>query len=139
LDRALLILHAPLDEVVGIENAGRLYAMAKHPKSFVSLDGADHLLTNPSDSRYVADVLAAWAGRYVGAAGEAADELASLREADRAVTRTRAGGFYTREVRAAGRRRALSWLLASSSAGSPSLGRQRSWQPGILACSLTER
>lgn len=94
LDRALLVLHAPLDKVVGIENAGRLYAMAKHPKSFVSLDGADHLLTDPSDSRYVADVLAAWASRYVRSEKEA-DDLDALRDADRAVTRTRKGGFYT--------------------------------------------
>ena len=62
----LLIFHSPADEVVGIDHARRIYKAAKHPKSFVSLDGADHLLlAREEDSRFVADVLAAWAGRYV--------------------------------------------------------------------------
>jgi putative redox protein len=65
LGRALLVLHSPVDEVVGIDHARRLFETARHPKSFVSLDGADHLLTDPLDARYVAEVLAAWAGRYV--------------------------------------------------------------------------
>jgi len=65
LRRALLIFHAPTDSVVGIENAARIYEWAKHPKSFVSLDNADHLLTDPRDSGFVADVLSAWAGRYI--------------------------------------------------------------------------
>jgi len=63
--RALLILHAPRDMVVGIENAGRIFASAKHPKSFVSLDDADHLLTRAEDADYAAGVIAAWAGRYL--------------------------------------------------------------------------
>jgi len=62
----LLIFHSPVDEVVGIDHAQRIYKAARHPKSFVSLDGADHLLmARQEDSRFVADVLAAWAGRYV--------------------------------------------------------------------------
>ena len=66
LDRALMIFHSPQDKVVGIENAGHIYSKAKHPKSFVSLDGADHLLMkNPADGEYVARVLAAWAARYI--------------------------------------------------------------------------
>jgi putative redox protein len=65
LDRALLIFHSPFDEVVGIDHARRIYEAAKHPKSFVSLDDADHLLTRQRDARYVGEVLAAWAGRYV--------------------------------------------------------------------------
>jgi putative redox protein len=67
LGRPLLILHAPRDQTVGIENAGRLFMAAKHPNSFVSLDDADHLLSSPSDARYAAGVIAAWAARYVGA------------------------------------------------------------------------
>jgi uncharacterized OsmC-like protein/fermentation-respiration switch protein FrsA (DUF1100 family) len=67
LGKALLIFHAPLDKYVGIENAGLIFQAAKHPKSFVSLDDADHLLTRRSDAVYVADVLAAWATRYLGA------------------------------------------------------------------------
>ncbi|HEX2165318.1 MAG TPA: alpha/beta fold hydrolase [Thermoanaerobaculia bacterium] len=65
LGKALLVLHSPIDETVGVDHARRIYEAARHPKSFVSLDDADHLLTDPSDARYVAEVLAAWAGRYV--------------------------------------------------------------------------
>jgi putative redox protein len=73
LRRALLIFHAPTDEVVGIENASRIFAAAKHPKSFVSLAGADHLLSRRSDSAYVANVIAAWAERYLDLAEPRAD------------------------------------------------------------------
>jgi putative redox protein len=65
LKRALLVLHAPLDETVGIENATRIFEAARHPKSFVTLDGADHLISRPEDADYVASVIAAWAERYV--------------------------------------------------------------------------
>jgi len=67
LQRALLVMHSPVDTIVGIENAERLYRAAKHPKSFVSLDSADHLLTRDDDARYAARVLAAWASRYTAA------------------------------------------------------------------------
>ncbi|MDZ7839811.1 MAG: bifunctional alpha/beta hydrolase/OsmC family protein [Gammaproteobacteria bacterium] len=65
LRRPLLIFHSPLDNLVSIDEAAKIYAAAKHPKSFISLDQADHLLSNKQDSRYVAETLAAWAGRYV--------------------------------------------------------------------------
>jgi putative redox protein len=65
LKRALLILHAPLDATVGIENASEIFRTAKHPKSFVTLDNADHLVTNPSDAEYAAELIAAWATRYL--------------------------------------------------------------------------
>jgi putative redox protein len=65
LRKALLVLHAPGDGVVGIENASAIFGAAKHPKSFVSLDDADHFLTRPADSAYAAQVIAAWALRYV--------------------------------------------------------------------------
>ncbi len=65
LRRPLLIFHAPRDEVVGIDNAAEIFKAAKHPKSFVSLDDADHLLTRTADAVYVAEVLAAWAERYL--------------------------------------------------------------------------
>jgi putative redox protein len=65
--KALLLFHAPLDAVVGVENARRIFQAAHHPKSFVSLDDADHLLTRREDATYVADVVAAWATRYLGA------------------------------------------------------------------------
>lgn len=66
LKKALLIFHGPLDPIVGIENATRLFVAAKHPKSFISLDDADHLLSRRQDAAYVANVIAAWAGRYIG-------------------------------------------------------------------------
>jgi uncharacterized OsmC-like protein/pimeloyl-ACP methyl ester carboxylesterase len=65
LHRALLIMHAPTDDTVGIDNATRIFVAARHPKSFVSLDGADHLLSERRDAAYVADVIAAWASRYL--------------------------------------------------------------------------
>jgi uncharacterized OsmC-like protein/alpha/beta superfamily hydrolase len=65
LGRALLVLHSARDEIVGIDNARRIFAAAGHPKSFVSLDEADHLLHRPEDATYVADVLASWASRYL--------------------------------------------------------------------------
>ncbi|ROR34602.1 bifunctional alpha/beta hydrolase/OsmC family protein [Inmirania thermothiophila] len=65
LRRPLLILHSPRDTVVGIDNAARIFQAAKHPKSFVSLDRADHLLSDEADSRYVGTVIAAWAARYL--------------------------------------------------------------------------
>jgi uncharacterized OsmC-like protein/fermentation-respiration switch protein FrsA (DUF1100 family) len=65
LRRALLIFHSPTDEVVDIENASRIFTAAKHPKSFVSLAGADHLLSRRSDAGYVANVIRAWAERYL--------------------------------------------------------------------------
>lgn len=65
---ALLVLHSPVDEIVSIDEATRIYTSALHPKSFVSLDDADHLLSRERDARYAARVLAAWASRYLGTA-----------------------------------------------------------------------
>lgn len=62
---ALLVLHSPADATVGIENAARIFAAARHPKSFISLDDADHLLTRRADADYAADMIATWAGRYL--------------------------------------------------------------------------
>lgn len=64
LKKALLIFHSPIDSIVGIENARRIFEAARHPKSFVALDGADHMLTNRGDAYYVAEVISAWANRY---------------------------------------------------------------------------
>ena len=65
LGKALLVLHAPRDETVGIENATQIFIAAKHPKSFVTLDDADHLITRPKDAEYAAEVIAAWATKYL--------------------------------------------------------------------------
>jgi len=67
LKRALLILHSPVDQTVGIDNASEIFMAARHPKSFISLDHADHLLTGDEDARFVANTIAAWSERYVGA------------------------------------------------------------------------
>ena len=65
MDKAFLFLHAPEDNVVGISNAADLYKAARHPKSFVSLSGADHLLSEAEDGRYAGELIASWAARYV--------------------------------------------------------------------------
>lgn len=65
LRAALLVLHAPRDSVVGVDNAAAIFIAAKHPKSFISLDEADHLVTRPDDAEYAADVIAAWSRKYL--------------------------------------------------------------------------
>lgn len=65
LGRALLVMHSPVDNTVGIENAGKIFAAAKHPKSFVSLDDADHLVSREKDASYVARAITGWASRYL--------------------------------------------------------------------------
>lgn len=65
LDKALLIMHSPTDVTVSINNASQLFGWAKHPKSFVSLDNADHLITRKADAEYAGKVIVAWADRYI--------------------------------------------------------------------------
>ena len=71
LHKALLVMHSPTDDTVGIDNATHIFMAAKHPKSFVSLAGSDHLLTGKQDAAYVADMIGAWSERYVDAAAPA--------------------------------------------------------------------
>lgn len=73
MDKAFLFLHSPEDTVVGIDNAADLYRATRHPKSFISLAGADHLLTDPADGQYAGDVIASWASRYLPAPPQAKD------------------------------------------------------------------
>jgi putative redox protein len=89
-------MHAPLDDIVEIDNASELFGAAKHPKSFVSLDKADHLLSRSEDSRYAGEILAAWAKHYLPNDVETAGLSATNGEV---VARTGADGFAT-EVRA---------------------------------------
>jgi putative redox protein len=91
LKRALMVFHAPRDTVVGIDHASRIFLAARHPKSFVSLDDADHLLTRRSDASYVGAVLAAWASRYLAPVASE-PRLAGPRDAVR-VRETGAGKF----------------------------------------------
>ena len=65
MHKPLLVMHAPLDDIVSVENANRIFKAAKHPKSFVSLDDADHMLSDRNHAKYVARVIAAWADRYL--------------------------------------------------------------------------
>lgn len=105
LGRALLILHSPQDETVGIENARKIYEAARHPKSFVGLDGADHLLTRARDATYVARVLATWAERYVPPRGDAGEEglvLVDGREGLRQHVTAGSHGFLADEPRRLG-------------------------------------
>ncbi|HEY3695881.1 alpha/beta fold hydrolase [Phenylobacterium sp.] len=99
LRRALLILHAPIDRTVDVENATRIFMAARHPKSFVSLDHADHLLTRPADAAYAAGVIAAWASRYLPDAPAAAAAAADPGVVE--VETTGAGKFQVR-VKAGG-------------------------------------
>ncbi|BCR03174.1 osmotically inducible protein C [Desulfuromonas versatilis] len=93
LDAALLVLHSPRDKVVGIDNAADIFKAAMHPKSFISLDPADHLLSRREDSLYAGDMIAAWAQRFL----ESAEQVQALPEVidNRVTVRTGAEGFYT--------------------------------------------
>lgn len=94
LGRALLVLHSPVDEIVSIDNASGIFLAARHPKSFVSLDHANHLLTDRADSDYAASVVAAWAGRYLDLAPEPVEPpIQGVR-----VEETGAGKFQVRVI-----------------------------------------
>jgi uncharacterized OsmC-like protein/alpha-beta hydrolase superfamily lysophospholipase len=95
LRKALLVFHSPTDDIVGIENASRIFTSAKHPKSFVSLAGADHLLSRKSDAIYVADVIAAWAERYFEQSAERSDEQIEI---DSVLVRETGGGKFQQEI-----------------------------------------
>ena len=99
LKRALLILHSPIDDIVSIDNASAIFQTARHPKSFVSLDDANHLLTRKADADYAAGVIAAWADRYVGDAegSDLSPPVQGLR-----VEETGGGQFQVRVATASG-------------------------------------
>ena len=94
LGAALLVMHSPVDKVVGIDHARRIYQAARGPKSFVSLDDADHLLSKRADARYAAGVLAAWASRYVP--DESAELPARRPAAGEALAEEVGSGYTTR-------------------------------------------
>ena len=99
LNAALLILHSPLDTIVGIDEAARIYQAARHPKSFISLDSADHLLSKAADAEYAATMIAGWAGRYLDAASAGPPEqVAKLADGEVLITeldRPFLRGMYT--------------------------------------------
>ncbi|MGB0684420.1 MAG: alpha/beta fold hydrolase [Magnetovibrionaceae bacterium] len=102
LKAALLVCHAPLDQTVGIENAEAIYRAAKHPKSFLSLDSADHLLSRKADAAYVADVIAAWAGRYLHETG-APDRVAPKAKAGEVLVKEAGQGKFLQDISVGGR------------------------------------
>ena len=90
MGKALLVMHSPQDNTVGIDNARKLYEMAMHPKSFITLDGADHLLSRKEDSLYAGQMIAAWSSRYITPLEE------DVLETDKhVVTRTGEDGYTT--------------------------------------------
>ncbi len=93
LDAALLVMHSPRDLIVGIGHAADIYQAARHPKSFISLDPADHLLSKKSDSLYAGEMIAAWARRFIDTSDEA-EELIHQTD-DRVTARTNSEGFRT--------------------------------------------
>jgi putative redox protein len=93
LGTALLVLHSPLDQTVGIENAAKIYQAAKHPKSFISLDDADHLLSREEDALYAGQMIASWARHYLEIKEEEGIEAAVID--NRVTVRTGAEGFFT--------------------------------------------
>jgi len=101
LGRPLLVLHAAGDRTVGIENATRIFLSARHPKSFVSLDDSDHLLSKRTDAEHAARLVAAWAGRYLP---EISPAMAETPEAADAVAVETGMGKYQLELRSGGRR-----------------------------------
>jgi uncharacterized OsmC-like protein/pimeloyl-ACP methyl ester carboxylesterase len=96
LRKALLVMHAPTDETVGIDNATRIFVTAKHPKSFVSLAGADHLVSDRQDSVYIADVITAWSSRYFDA--KMLDEASHSGEPRSVVVRETRNGKFQQTV-----------------------------------------
>lgn len=95
LRKALLIFHSPTDDTVSIDNASRIFTTAKHPKSFVSLAGADHLLGKKSDAIYVANVIAAWAERYLDQPAERGEEQIEI---GTVLVRETGGGKFQQEI-----------------------------------------
>jgi uncharacterized OsmC-like protein/pimeloyl-ACP methyl ester carboxylesterase len=104
LRKALLVFHAPTDDTVGIDNASHIFVAAKHPKSFISLAGADHLVSRQSDATYIAHVIAAWAERYLDMAAE--DQLNADMSEDAVLVRETRRGTFQQEI-IAGRHRLL--------------------------------
>jgi len=102
LHKALLVFHSPTDDTVGIDNASHIFTTAKHPKSFISLAGSDHLISRPSDAAYVASVISAWADRYLDMEVDArpADDTA---EGSVVVRETRRGQFQQEVITGAHR------------------------------------
>lgn len=102
LKRPLMVMHSPVDDVVGIDNATGLFLAAKHPKSFVSLDNAGHLLTRAEEADFAVEVIAGWSRRYIDTNDAAKSTVPQTHEV--IVRETRANGAYQNEVLIEGER-----------------------------------
>ncbi len=98
LKRPLAVFHAPRDQIVGIDNASQIFLAAKHPKSFISLDDADHLLTKKADAIYVADMLSAWATRFIGGPSDEEPPVKSSAEPGWMLVEETGEGKFTNRV-----------------------------------------
>ena len=96
MKKALIVFHSPVDQTVGVENAAKIFSTAKHPKSFVSLDSADHLVSKKSDAAYIATVLSAWASRYLGE--DISNQDAVRAKAGQVVVRETGEGKFTQDI-----------------------------------------
>ena len=137
LHKALLVFHSPTDETVGIDNASHIFLAAKHPKSFISLSGADHLISRVGDAAYVAGVIAAWAERYLDMAADAqpSDDTAA---GTVLVPETRRGKFHQEVI--VGHHRLLTDEPVSSGGMDSGLGPYDLLLAGLGACtSMTLR
>lgn len=95
LKKAILIMHSPQDEIVGIENAATIFKAAFHPKSFISLDGADHMITKKEDAEYIAALISSWSTRYISI-----DQESDLNDTDGNQVLVRlSGGGFTSEIK----------------------------------------
>lgn len=94
LKKALLVLHSPTDNTVSIDHASKIFVAAKHPKSFITLDNADHLLINRKNARYAADVISAWAGRYLNYSSEDKPRV----EKSHVLTKSRIDSKFTQDI-----------------------------------------
>lgn len=104
MKKALLVFHSPIDDVVGIDNASQIFQAAKHPKSFVSLDDADHLLSKRDDASFVADVIAAWGKRILGTnAGTVENDLELIAEPGWVVVKETGTGKFANHVSVGGK------------------------------------
>src|SRR4051812_34773502 len=138
LQKALLIMHSPTDDTVGIDNATRIFVAARHPKSFVSLAGADHLLSDRRDSAYAADVIAAWASRYLDPA--AAEVPAGPGEVPRNVVVRETGNGKFQQIVMVGAHRLTADEPVAVGGGDTGLGPYELVLAGLGACtSMTMR
>lgn len=132
LRRPLLVMYAPLDDVVGIEHASRIFLAAKHPKSFISLDTADHLLTRVDDANYAASMIATWASRYL----PQIDEDLTQAEAAHGVTAQETGaGKFQVELRSGTHRLIFDEPVAVGGFGS-GLSPHELVSAGLAACTV---